>query len=59
MIFKVKKALQLIAILSSVILSNAVEITKEELDSFSYGASPFKLAIIGDRCVVYNLFLYL
>jgi len=47
--FKLKK---LFFILSSVILSNAVEVTEEELKSFSYGTSQFKLAIVGDTYVI-------
>jgi len=52
MIFKVKKTLQLFVILSSVILSNAVEVTEEELKSFSYGTSQFRLAVVGDTGAV-------
>jgi len=50
--FKIKKTFQLLAILSSIVLSNAVEVTDEELESFSYGATPFKLAVVGDTYVI-------
>jgi len=52
MIFKAKKTLQLFAILSNIILSNAADVTEEELDSFSYGAPQFKLAVVGDTYVI-------
>jgi len=48
MISKIIKILQLFFILSSITLSNAEDVTEEELKSFSYGRSQFKLAIVGD-----------
>jgi len=57
MFFKMKKILHSFIVLSSIILSNAVEVTEEELNSFSYGPSPFKLAIIGDRYITIYLII--
>jgi len=59
MFFKMKKILHFFIILSSILLSNAVEVTEEELNSFSYGNSQFKLAIIGDRYITIYLIKYI